>query len=307
MIYSISLFTTATCPDVSISEQEYHHFFDSYNFFVASLDQEECFSILVENFLEFEVELLRLTTQLCFSFAQGADDLFFAKSLANRRLSNLLSSCRMYEDQTKEFYYTIFGKNVQTKAEINEFFHKEYDSRLGYRFMCALRNMSQHETLPVKGFTLHSQQIKVSPDSQISSASSLHISIDFLKQTSFKSSVIEELDGSNKDVELREMMSDYFAGLCCVQTALRSKIHVTFSESEVLLKNRLNSFIESCNPSPTDQTLGLLLSKTNEDASICTQEELFIDIIDDVKRLTKKYKADGQITKRIITNRISKN
>ena len=70
-------------------------------------------------------------------------------AIITRRLSNLLSAARLYVDQIAQDLHDAFGSQHQVSNEIKVKLSTEYDARLGYRVMEAVRNMMQHRSLPI--------------------------------------------------------------------------------------------------------------------------------------------------------------
>jgi hypothetical protein len=115
---------------------------------------EEKFDVLLSNYAEFEQELLSLTL---YNLIHRDLDWLKLRSdvqLINQRLSNLLSSARLYLDQVKHDLSRGFGgKSSSIYQQAVEKISSEYDSNFSYQVMEAIRNFTQHRSLPVEGIS----------------------------------------------------------------------------------------------------------------------------------------------------------
>jgi len=113
---------------------------------------EEKYDVLIENYLEFETTVLDFAARsmVLGSGAWDYDSFQLARATLDRRVANLLSGCRIYEDHVKQHVHRACRTSSQT---LESFFAEEYDRRFGYRCLEALRNHVQHSGLPVHGLT----------------------------------------------------------------------------------------------------------------------------------------------------------
>lgn len=121
---------------------------------VLALAIEEKFDILIANFAELERDLLTVSLEDMIYLEEdvrlaGRDD----RMLFNRRLSNLLSSARMYRDQVKaDLNATDAWKALGMKQWVNDAMSKAAEDHVAFRACEALRNVTQHQETPVYSF-----------------------------------------------------------------------------------------------------------------------------------------------------------
>ena len=114
-----------------------------------AVDLEEKLVLLLDNFAEFEFELLRIAEASLIWPKRDHQGSMLERLILDRRLVNLLTSCRLYLDQTDHGISEIFGNTSQQLADVKAIKNELYDSCFGYRFMEVLRNHVQHSGLPV--------------------------------------------------------------------------------------------------------------------------------------------------------------
>lgn len=154
-----ALFTSVTfvitnhrgSPHVQIAKERFDGIIRAKQGLFMALAIEEKFSMVLENFREFEQECLNLTLRrMVFSptpdeWSHFQDDIYNV----NRRLANLLSACRLYIDHVPHELSAVFGSNSEFVSYAKQSMSAEYDGHLAYRAMEAMRNYLQHRTIPL--------------------------------------------------------------------------------------------------------------------------------------------------------------
>src|SRR6478609_5791819 len=101
MRFGITILALGEHPFIEISAEEFSNVKAAKQNLVILLGTEEKYDLVIENYAEFEVELLKLTShQMIFD---GLDWSSFMGNiqLINRRMANLLTEVKLYVDQIK--------------------------------------------------------------------------------------------------------------------------------------------------------------------------------------------------------------
>ena len=126
---------------------------------LLALGFEEKFQLVVDNYIEWETELLKQAqTSILWQTNNKFEALQHRLTLA-RKLTNVLTGFRLYVDQTDHALSKIFGGNSNELQAIKQFKNKLYDTCFGYRFLEALRNHVQHCDLPIEVITFNSKLV----------------------------------------------------------------------------------------------------------------------------------------------------
>jgi len=192
-----------------------------------ALEIEETFALLFDNFAEFEVELLRLAefSLLWLGRARDHTESMQERLLLDRRLVNLLTSCRLYLDQTDDGISTLFGNPSGELTSVKEFKNDLYDSHWGYRLMEALRNHVQHFGLAARVITLNSfrssgdgpdySEFTVYPQANVKALA---------ENPHFKKTILGELRGQGENIDLRGPAREYMSCFVALHNKLRRTI-----------------------------------------------------------------------------------
>jgi hypothetical protein len=153
MQYGLSRLVHDSNKLIPISEQEYAEARVASENALELLTVEENYHMLLENYEEFQAEILRLSLRRSLwdehDWFSSAD----RRRTINRRLQNLRSTCRLYLDQMRRSVSRVFGKDSAQWQELDAERKQQYESLLGYRVMDALRNHMQHSGLLVHVLT----------------------------------------------------------------------------------------------------------------------------------------------------------
>ncbi len=191
---------------------------------------EEKFNILIENFLEYEQELLKASlnkrgfSENLVEWSTSIEDL----NSINRRFINILTATRLYLDQAAHDLKSIF---IGATEEFQKLTNKAYDNVLGYRVLEALRNYVQHRGLPI-----HSMKYNLTTKDQKSSIeNSVSVYINLVKlqeDGKFKSSILEELKAlkeqpklkTKQEVNIDTFLRQYISELASIQNTMRESL-----------------------------------------------------------------------------------
>ena len=155
MRYAITRLAAGQHEIIPISQEEFIRIKKAKACYLVVLGIEEKLDIFLENYAEFERELLSLTLRRSvfqdFDWHGLMDDI----QATNRRLANLLMSLRLYTDQIKRNVATLFGRHGQKRRDILDALDKQRQSSFGLRVLDELRNHIQHRDLPIRHLTHH--------------------------------------------------------------------------------------------------------------------------------------------------------
>lgn len=134
---------------ISLTEAEFASIVTATAGINSFIDTEEKFNVILENYEEYERELLSLALRdLVYGYASpqtGQSDVF----TVNRRLLNLLSSARQYVDQLRRDVSRAFGRDNPRLSELECRLEDERGRSFAYRLMEAVRNHAQHHGVPI--------------------------------------------------------------------------------------------------------------------------------------------------------------
>ncbi len=205
---------------MEIDKDRFETIRDSRESLIAKTGIEESFNIVIDNYKEFETSAMEIAIDsMCKPFRVGLD--FQAwRLLTERRILNLLSSCRMYFDLTNKSLKDCYGKTSDLYVEWAKENSAQYDQSLSYRAMYELRNLAQHKCRSVHSFSMPSRWKSDDEGDRMEVAVAPILDLDYLENNGFKKRVLDELR-SSEDLDLRTHLRTYVNGIASLHRRLR--------------------------------------------------------------------------------------
>jgi len=297
--YKLTIDALGRSPVIAITRDEFHTAKNSMNLLIDSLEAEEGLNLVLENYIEYEVELfsgaLRSIVHQLHTWSEFNEKIYEV----NRRVVNLLSGCRSYIDQTRHFLSRHFGPNSREFSRFCQSAQTQYEECLGYRAMEALRNTAQHKGIAVHSIS-YNNWINEKEDNTIRRNSlSPFIHLDILAEDKkFKKRILNELMAKSKKVNLRPLINSYVAGIANLHLEMRETINVHVDTAE----NSVMSFIERFKKEGNEDCIGLIAAEFDKEGKRIDRVPLFEDHITRRKVLEKRTKRAPSIEKIYTTN-----
>ncbi|HEV8240440.1 MAG TPA: hypothetical protein VGS57_13810 [Thermoanaerobaculia bacterium] len=224
MFYNLRIWALGYGPGIALTGEEYADLLGAIERTYLATGVEEKLDLLLENFLEYERELLDIA--LHHSLFTPLDDhrVFHDAQLINRRVVNLLTAARMYVDQVKHAVSAYFKSASASQPDVAALLSAEYDDNLEYRIAEALRNYAQHQDLPVHELSWPSAWEGMNePQHRLRFWVTPSIMVDELATAGdFKASVLAELRATGKkSFPLTPILRRYVESLASVHSKLR--------------------------------------------------------------------------------------
>ncbi len=280
-----------------LTESEFNSIRKSRDILDSAFDLEEKYDILLTNFLELEKEVLNIAVD--HMIKRSLSDSFYSEQLRlNVRVVNILTSCRLYIDQSKRDVANCLEVNTSTQKIIKDIFAYEYDSNKHYRFVEALRNYVQHYGLPVHSIKFSSAWTSSIDDDGLM-RNSLKISSlkrIFAKDKKLKSIVRQEI---LEETNLIESIRSYVESISEIHNKLRELITKQVKTHKEALKAFEELYIQNSKQKP----ISLVAVSRNKGK---VTEKVYINIAyDDI--YTQLQLANRKLTnlrKRYVTSEI---
>jgi hypothetical protein len=305
MRYTLRRLVLGEAGFIELSEDEFTTLKATQEKLLVVLDIEGTFDLLLENYAEFERDLLGLSLRLSL-FGKRGEPLESYREM-NRRIANLLSSACLYIDQVPHNLHSLYGKCSNHAITFKQCCSKQYDSSFAYRVMEALRDYAQHRGFPVHAMTLSFEREDTHPGSLLCAGLQLFVELQRLKEDGkFKKTVLDELAAvaDRGHVNLTPLVREYVEKLCEVHESMRGRISADVASWD----QTIISVLDHAHGAFGKDLSGL--SVAAEDAEREDHEEyyrvidsasIFSEPIDWRKRLEAKNRDLGKLSARYVT------
>jgi len=228
---------------IEVSRAEHDALITAHKNLSNAIFIEEKFDIILENFLEYENDLLTTAWKSLVIFG-NEDDFVNIRDLVTRRIINLLSTGSMFGDQCNKHLRAMNFITTDEKRDFENYIEKIKQSYLGYRFCLLLRNHALHIDLPVTSIVSKFGSEEKSSDKFIFQHRIVpRISIDALKENKdpeLKPIIVDLSNIHGEVVDLRLLIREFVLGLSKINFQIRKTTAAQLGKNEELIFKTLD-------------------------------------------------------------------
>lgn len=314
MKYKIALAVSGRHKSVDLTYEDFRRIKKTVEDLPVFVGIEEKFDLVLANYFEYERSLLDLTLHQLVYRKPDWQSYRSDFNLVNRRVVNLLTATRLYTDHISHDISGLLGKDSEIASWFQRELAKEYDSKLPYRTMEALRNVVQHSSLPVHrlGYPMSWENMDL-PSSALRFAIVPSLEIRRLEGSKFKSAVLKELEANDarkpsKDkskglVLLTPLVREYIEGLARVHEDLRKQISENVAAAEATLLDVQKRALEVIGNEPPGLP-GLSIVAEKELGLWVERIPIFLDLLEYRQALLKKNSSLSNFSQRYVSGAI---
>ncbi len=286
-----------------ISDQFCDKINNARDFLVNILMIEEKFDIVLENYNEYEVELLSIASSYNVFPNNVQSSLQNARILLNRRIINLLATGSMYSNQLFGYVKRYFGKDSLINHDLLHHHNSIINNNQGYKFGIFLRNYTLHFDAPVDSISYSLKNTSTSDEPMIGCIVKPKIKKDkLIKDRKFKTSLVsdEKIFGLEKDhIDLRLPIRYYMEGLNSLHSYFRLITKTTVDKSD----SAFNEIFEIVKENFENNSLdGIVVLREDENQSYSEICWIVPEVIERRKKLESKNLANNGIQRTYASN-----
>ena len=301
--YQIRIYLSNRREFVDISKKEYLKIKLAKNNLYQALFIEEKLDLVLENFFEFENILLN--TGLKHIIFKKLDPISFHEEnrIINRNLVNLLSASKLYVDHISHHISYIYGKSSNQFIEVNKFFSEQYNGRLSYKVVDALRNYVQH-----RGFPIHKTSFSMAweNDGKLRYMITPYIIVSKLEDDEkFNKCVLKKLMEIGEDIDIRPFLRDYISCIGTIHEKIREILKDNISDWEATIQSAIDRYKKKVSLNMNIEGLAALILTESE--KMIGLVDLSKDQIEFRRELENKNSMLDSMLQRYVTSEIDKN
>jgi hypothetical protein len=288
-------------PEIEISREKFEDIKQCTATLSAALAVEEKYELITCNYVEYEQDLLNCALAHQLRFSADYIDMFDEITKFNRRITNILTSTRMYMDHMPRHLRKCLP--AEDKAELELFLkgltHREYDAYFEYAFLEALRNHLQHAGLCVSQVTLDNRNYPVDDGGRLWENRTLVFTDKKLLEGNpeFKKFVLNKMPDK---VELTTAIRVYIGCISRIHDKIRNRIQTSVDAARASLEETLKNYSDQC-ASPTKMVHANRYSPTQD-----TPEEVVLIFFewDNIRiKLQNKNMRKSNLSRHYVSNR----
>jgi hypothetical protein len=289
---------------IDISQDAFREIKKARDVISAALATEQKFDIVIENFFEFERELLELSLQHSFAMFRPWESFAHDRQRVNRRLGNLTFATRLFSDQVRRDAASLFGRNSAERTRLEEVLDEETKS-LPHRTLLALRNRIQHQGFPEFQMTYQAgwEGDAEDPARRLHFWLDLRLRVAALEQGArpgdreFKA-LMEALRNLGEDIDLLNFVRQHIESIARVFEVFRDLLNPYLIDAETLVTETITRAKSEIG----DDVVGLAAVTTDDDNSVVEEVQLFMEPMKYRRALRQKNQSFQSISKRFVSS-----
>lgn len=232
---------------VEISDKDFDLLRMARTHLLQALSIEEKLNLVLENYAEFEQSLFNCSINSMLFQVDDWSSTIGEIHVVNRRIINLLTTCRLYVDQISHNISSTYGADSEQERFFKEQTSQEYDSDFpGYRVMTEIRNYVQHRELPIHVLSKNMRKIEQESNVFVKHTNKLTLDIKVLSEDKkFKPKVLAELQSLGESVELTPLIRQYLESIGKIHSKIRELLSSDLSAWEKQIQHSLSQYQES--------------------------------------------------------------
>lgn len=299
MIYELGRMVLGSSDYMEISSQHFEEIERAKKCLIEALYIEEKFNLVVDNYLEFEIDLLEGAARNMVRFTPNYAEFQLDRSRINRRLINLLSTCKSYTDQSSFHLTNMFGK----RSEVLNAFKQDLKTETGpgFRVMSEVRNFAQHRGYPIHSVYCSAKWTGMENTAKLPFSMVPLIDVRGIQEdTRLDKQVRKELKSKGENVDVRPLIRDYLAALGSIHERMRCRLKPHINEWEMIILGAIERFRAHCGQEKS--VVGLAALAKNVDGKLCQEVPLFTKFIEYRKGLETQTLGLSTLARRYVTS-----
>lgn len=315
MEYGLALMHRGSSAFVPLSKDEYEAIGTATDRLLEYTAIEEKFDLIVENLMELEMAFLEASVQ---TMLQGSQDHRWfqdKRRFFNRRLLNFMSAAKAYVDQVPQHFHRAFPGDQGAADRLDASFSEQYDARIGYRTMEALRNYAQHNGDPLHSASfgsiwdeertkmkfsvepvLHPSELRARNELRNRSLKSKY------KKDLFKITVLKELEEIGDQVDIKFSVRDYIEGLWAVHAELRDVIGSKVKSWIGVIREAMTRFQDE---HPSEKMICLAAVIMRDNGSLSSAINVAEDFLKYIDYLVRKNSSCAGLARKYVSSEIA--
>lgn len=269
---------------------------------IAMLTAEEKYDAVIENFVEFERDLLDITLEYQMFGGRTEDWFNTARNQIDRRFFNLLSACRSYI----EFGTHCSNEIASNKAALKEERSRHFDQSLAYELMEGLRNEITYAGHAAHIVTFSSSREDIGDDDFVLNYATptFELLTERLQENhKLPKKLLIKLRDQGDRISFLPLLREYIRRLSEIHDFLRSLCRADVTRARNLFENIFEMF-RNAHPE-TEDFRGLILREYEEDEKI--NEFWVVAFASRIDYFEAKNRVLSNLERSRVTNAIPRN
>jgi hypothetical protein len=286
-------------PTVKITEAEYKAVSPARDVINQLISIEEKYDAVMENYVELEQTVHSIGIRHLAFVPRDYEEMLAPLNQISRRVSNFLSSARLYRDSLPQHAKKLLGADA-TIEPLKASLRDNPQQPMAYRQMEAVRNYAQHLGLPISDITFDRHK-DFDKDGKTTGFSHSVIprldAAEVAKMRDIAADVRAALISLGDNVNAMPLIREYIEHIGSIHASFRQTIKEVEANCEQVMRGLLDRYAET---TPGEKLIGVVVGFENPDGTISGEEYLVEHRLNYLQYLRIKHLSAANIALRYV-------
>lgn len=287
---------------ISIKLHDLHKIRQSYESLYLITGIEEKWDMLIENFFDYEYARIEITLRDALTSRFSTADFFCINRTIGRKLLNLLSSARLYID----YQHSKLNKvDREISSHLKKLKNDIYDAEPDYRLMYAIRNVLQHQEIPI-GVSRRMKRVEDGNNIKIQYSTGPLLILEYIMYDKTLNKIIKDDLKNEKNTKkpITAVVQHYMELMWRIHSEFRNSTSDIRKESEQILEHYLKHLYDpdSIQSDQGQRTAIVLKNGVNNTSDKDNINEFADTLVINLHYMVEKNTSLENIENRIVSN-----
>ncbi|MGY4282038.1 hypothetical protein ACVWXO_001258 [Bradyrhizobium sp. LM2.7] len=301
MRYVICKMVLASTPTVEITKQEYEAVGPARTAINELIAVEEKYDAVMENYVELEETLHNLGIRTLAFVERHYEEMIAPLNLVSRRVSNLLSSTRLYRDALPQHAARLLGRKHTAIQTLQQDLKNDNPNQpMPYRQMEAVRNYAQHVGPPINDLIIsrHTELNEENETARFSCAIIPRMDADAISRgRDLAPDLSVSLASLGKEANPMPIIRKYIEHIGAIHAGFRKTVEQLEKDGEGLMRGLLDHYAKAA---PGEKLIGVAVGLENADGIVQNPEYLVEHRLDYLRYLRVKHLSAVNLSLRYV-------
>lgn len=276
-------------PAIEITKAEYDAVKPARAVINELIAVEEKYDAVMENYVELEETVHHLGIRVLAFVTRDYEEMAAPLNLVSRRVSNLLSSTRLYRDSLPQHATRLLGRKHPAIQPLLDLKYDQPHHPMPYRQMEAVRNYAQHVGPAINGITFERHKDVNDKDETTGFSFSIapHMDAEAISQLrDMAPDLRESFHSLGEQPNPMPLIRKYIEHIGAIHAGFRDIVKQLETDSETVMRGLLDRYAEAA---PMRKQIGVAVGFESADGTILNPEYLVEERLDYFRYLRVKH------------------
>lgn len=298
--YCVAFHTASGLAQLEITQDEYQEILKAKSALIDLVEFEEKLIVLLRNYQELEIELLRLALERTVIEKGQWSEVMDDRLVVNLRIANFLTACKLYTDHMPHLIIKLFGRNSTEIGAFNALYTNERDAVIGFKIMESIRDLVQHRAMPISSAHWGMHWVNIKDQDVREHTYDVYLNVQAVaKDRKLDAKVKASLDLNNRRLSVKPLIRQHADSFVRIHLGLRK----IFAGKALFCDGIVENILSNCSAVAGKPIKEAIIVQKDRETERIIQKTNILGWTDRRKMLARKVSYPRNLYQGIVTSR----